>query len=82
VRTVAFLKLLGVPFLVPSGGAWRGTAGIVYVAAIILIGGAFPSKGLTDPVLQPLLHGDRERPWRGTTNASCTRSAIPDGVGA
>ena len=84
VRTVAFLKLLGVPFLVLIGLApGVVTAGIVYVAAIILIGGAFPSKGLTDPVYSLFsmeIVKDRER---GTTNGVMHAfSEFPMGVGA
>src|SRR5213594_3295246 len=84
VRTVALLKLLGVPFLVLIGLApGVVTAGIVYVMAIILIGGAFPSKGLTDPVYSLFsmeIVKDRER---GTTNGVMHAfSEFPMGVGA
>src|SRR5262249_57443762 len=69
VPTVAFLKFLGVPFLILIGLAPGVlTAGIVYVVAIILIGGAFPSKALTDPIYSLFsmeVVKDRER---GTTN--------------
>src|SRR2546422_9226895 len=50
VRTVAFLKLLGVPFLVLIGLApGVVTAGVVFLAALILIGGAVPGKGVARP---------------------------------
>jgi MFS family permease len=84
VRTIAFLKFLGVPFLVLIGLApGIVTAGIVYVVAIVLIGGAFPNKALTDPIYSLFsmeVVKDRER---GTTNGVMHAfSEFPMGVGA
>jgi len=84
VRTVAFLKFLGAPFLVLLGLAPDVvTAGILYVVSIILIGGAFPSKALTDPIYSLFsmeVVKDRER---GTTNGVMHAfSEFPMGVGA
>jgi MFS family permease len=84
VRTVAFLKLLGVPFLVAIGLApGVAVAGLAYIVAIILIGGTFPSKSLTDPIYSLLsmeVVKDRER---GTTNGVMHAfSEFPMGVGA
>lgn len=84
VRTVAFLKLLGVPFLVLIGLASGITsAGILYVAAIILIGGAFPNKALTDPIYSLFsMEAVKERE-RGTTNGVMHAfSEFPMGAGA
>src|SRR2546426_4223615 len=51
VRTVAFLKFLGVPFLVLIGLApGLVTAGIPYLPAIILICGAVPHTGRCHPL--------------------------------
>ncbi len=84
VRTGAFLKFLGVPFLVLIGLApGVVTAGIGYVLAIVLIGGAFPNKALTDPIYSLFsmeVVRDRER---GTTNGIMHAfSEFPMGVGA
>lgn len=84
VRTVAFLKFVGVPFLVLIAVApGLVTAGIVYVLAMVLIGGAFPNKALTDPIYSLFsmeVVKDRER---GTTNGIMHAfSEFPMGVGA
>ncbi len=84
VRTVAFLKLLGVPFLVLIALVpGVVSAGIAYVLAIILIGGAFPNKALTDPIYSLFsMEVVRERE-RGTTNGIMHAfSEFPMGVGA
>lgn len=84
VRTVVFLKLLGVPCLVLIGlSAGVVTAGIFYVLAIILIGGAFPSKALSDPIYTLFAMEIVTERERGTTNGvmhAC--SEFPMGVGA
>jgi MFS family permease len=84
VRTVAFLKFLGVPFLVLIGLAPNVvTAGIVYVIAIILIGGAFPNKALTDPIYSLFSMEIVKERERGTTNGIMHAfSEFPMGVGA
>ncbi len=84
MRTVAFLKLLGIPFLVLvglSGGVV--TAGIFYVLAIILVGGAFPNKALSDPVYSLFSMEVVKERERGTTNGIMHAfSEFPMGVGA
>ena len=84
VRTVAFLKFLGVPFLVLIGLApGVVTAGIAYVLAIILIGGAFPNKALTDPIYSLFSMEVVKERERGTTNGIMHAfSEFPMGVGA
>jgi MFS family permease len=84
VRTVAFLKLLGVPFLVLIALApGIVTAGILYVLAIILIGGAFPNKALTDPIYSLFSMEVVKERERGTTNGIMHAfSEFPMGVGA
>jgi len=84
VRTVAFLKLLGVPFLILIALApGVVTAGIVYVLAIILIGGTFPSKALTDPIYSLFSMEVVKERERGTTNGIMHAfSEFPMGVGA
>jgi len=84
VRTVAYLKLLGVPFLVLIALApGVVTAGVAYVLTIVFIGGAFPNKSLTDPIYSLFsmeVVKDRER---GTTNGIMHAfSEFPMGVGA
>lgn len=84
VRTVAFLKFLGVPFLVLIALApGVVTAGAFYVLAIILIGGAFPSKALTDPIYTLFAMEVVKERERGTTNGVMHAfSEFPMGVGA
>ena len=84
VRTVAFLKFVGVPFLVLIGLApGVVTAGIVYVLAIVLIGGAFPNKALTDPIYSLFSMEVVKERERGTTNGVMHAfSEFPMGVGA
>ncbi len=84
VRTVAFLKLLGVPFLVLIGLApGVVTAAVVYVVAIILVGGAFPHKALTDPIYSLFSMEVVKERERGTTNGIMHAfSEFPMGVGA
>jgi MFS family permease len=84
VRTVAFLKFLGVPCLVLIGLSQGAVvAGTFYVLAIILVGGAFPNKALSDPVYTLFsMEAVKERE-RGTTNGimhACNE--FPMGVGA
>jgi MFS family permease len=84
VRTVAFLKFLGVPFLVLLGLASSVLmAGILYVVVIILIGGAFPSRALTDPIYSLFSMEAVKDRERGTTNGIMHAfSEFPMGVGA
>ena len=84
VRTVAFLKFLGVPFLVLIALApGVVTAAVVYVIAIVLIGGAFPSRALTDPIYSLFSMETVKERERGTTNGVMHAfSEFPMGVGA
>jgi predicted MFS family arabinose efflux permease len=84
IRTVAFLKLLGVPFLVLIALApGIVTAGIAYVLAIILIGGAFPNRALSDPIYSLFSMEVVKERERGTTNGIMhALSEFPMGVGA
>jgi len=51
VRTVTFVKLLGIPALILLGMShdivW---AGLFYILAILFIGGPYPNKGISDPI--------------------------------
>lgn len=84
VRTVALLKLLGVPFLVLLGLApGVVAAGIAYAVTIVLIGGAFPNKALTDPIYSLFSMEAVKDRERGTTNGIMHAfSEFPMGVGA
>ncbi|PWU24723.1 MAG: hypothetical protein C5B48_04930 [Candidatus Rokuibacteriota bacterium] len=84
VRTVAYLKFLGVPFLVLIGLAPSiVTAGIVYVVAIVLVGGAFPSRALTDPIYSLFSMEVVKERERGTANGVMHAfSEFPMGMGA
>jgi MFS family permease len=84
VRTVVFLKCLGVPFLVLIGLAPGVlTAGVAYVLTIVLIGGAFPNKSLTDPIYGLFSMEVVKERERGTTNGIMHAfSEFPMGVGA
>jgi MFS family permease len=84
VRTVAVLKFLGVPFLILIGLApGIVTAGIMYVLAIILVGGAFPNKALTDPIYSLFSMEVVKQRERGTTNGVMHAfSEFPMGMGA
>lgn len=84
VRMVVFLKFLGVPFLVLIGLS-QGVlvAGVFYVLAIILIGGAFPNKALADPIYTLFSMEVVKERERGTTNGVMHAfSEFPMGVGA
>ena len=59
------------------------TAGIVYVLAIMLIGGAFPNRALTDPIYSLFSMEVVKERERGTTNGVMhALSEFPMGVGA
>src|SRR5207245_2094789 len=84
VRTVAYLKFLGVPFLALIALApGVVTAGVAYVLTIVLIGGAFPNKSLTDPIYSLFSMEAVKDRERGTTNGIMHAfSEFPMGVGA
>ena len=81
---MAYLKFLGIPFLLLIALApGVVTAGVAYVLTIVFIGGAFPNKSLTDPIYSLFsmeVVKDRER---GTTNGIMHAfSEFPMGLGA
>ena len=84
VRTVAYLKLVGVPFLVLIALApGVVTAGVAYVLTIMFIGGAFPNRSLTDPVYSLFSMEVVKERERGTTNGIMHAfGEFPMGVGA
>ncbi|MFQ5850283.1 MAG: MFS transporter [Candidatus Binatia bacterium] len=84
VRTIALFRLLGVPALVFLGMSqsivW---AGVFYILAILLIGGPYPNRGISDPIFNLFaMEVVRERE-RGTTNGIMHAFVeFPMGVGA
>ena len=84
VRTVALVKLLGVPSLILLGMShsllW---AGVFYVLTILLIGGAFPNKGISDPIYTLFAMEVVKERERGTTNGIMHAFVeFPMGIGA
>lgn len=84
VRMVAFLKFLGLPFLVLIGVSQGvAAAAVFYVLAIILVGGAFPNRALSDPIYSLFSMEVVKERERGTTNGIMHAfSEFPMGVGA
>jgi MFS family permease len=84
VRTVAFVKLLGIPALLILGMShdiiW---AGLFYILTILFIGGPYPNKGISDPIYTLFaMEVVRERE-RGTTNGIMHAFVeFPMGIGA
>lgn len=84
VRTVTLVKLLGVPCLLLLGSSetllW---AGAFYVMTIVLIGGAFPNKGVSDPIFTLFAMEVVKERERGTTNGIMHAFVeFPMGIGA
>ena len=84
VRTVTLVKLLGVPALIFLGMAqnifW---AGALYIFAILCIGGAFPNKGISDPIYTLFAMEVVKERERGTTNGIMHAFVeFPMGIGA
>lgn len=84
VRTVTFVKLLGVPSLILLGMShsvlW---AGAFYILTILLIGGAFPNKGISDPIYTLFAMEVVKERERGTTNGIMHALVeFPMGIGA
>lgn len=84
VRTIAFVKLLGVPTLILLGMShsifW---AGLFYVLTILFIGGPFPNRGISDPIYSLFAMEIVKERERGTTNGIMHAfSEFPMGVGA
>lgn len=84
VRTIALVKLLGVPALMLLGTSqsvmW---AGVCYLLAILLIGGTFPNKGVSDPIYSLFAMEVVKERERGTTNGIMHAFVeFPMGIGA
>ena len=84
VRTVTFVKLLGIPSLVLLGMShdivW---AGAMYIITILLIGGPFPNKGISDPIYTLFAMEVVKERERGTTNGIMHAFVeFPMGIGA
>lgn len=84
VRTVTLVKLLGVPCLLFLGMShsvlW---AGAFYVLTILLIGGPFPNRGISDPIYSLFAMEVVKERERGTTNGIMHAfSEFPMGMGA
>jgi MFS family permease len=84
VRTVTFVKLLGLPALIMLGMShdivW---AGVFYVLAILFIGGPYPNKGISDPIYTLFAMEVVKERERGTTNGIMHAFVeFPMGIGA
>jgi MFS family permease len=84
VRTVTFVKLLGLPALILLGMShdivW---AGVFYVLAILFIGGPYPNKGVSDPIYTLFAMEIVKERERGTTNGIMHAFVeFPMGIGA
>ena len=84
VRTVTFVKLLGIPSLILLGMShdvvW---AGALYIVTILLIGGPFPNKGISDPIYTLFAMEVVKERERGTTNGIMHAFVeFPMGIGA
>ncbi|HEX9878877.1 MAG TPA: MFS transporter, partial [Candidatus Binatia bacterium] len=84
VRTVTYVKLLGIPSLILLGMTdsmfW---AAIFYSFTILMIGGPFPNRGIADPIFSLIAMDVVKERERGTTNGIMHASVeIPRGFGA
>jgi MFS family permease len=84
VRTVTMVKLLGIPALVLLGLShdilW---AGPLYIVTILLVGGPYPNKGISDPVYTLFAMEVVKERERGTTNGIMHAFVeFPMGIGA
>jgi len=84
VRTVTFVKLLGIPALILLGVThnifW---AGFFYIFAILLLGGPYPNKGISDPIYTLFAMEVVKERERGTTNGIMHAFVeFPMGIGA
>lgn len=84
VRTVAMVKLLGIPALVLLGMSNSlAMAGVLYVITILLIGGPYPNKGISDPIYSLFAMEVVKERERGTTNGIMHAFVeFPMGIGA
>jgi MFS family permease len=84
VRTVTLVKLLGIPGLILLGMSdnivW---AGVFYVFTILLLGGPYPNKGISDPIYTLFAMEVVKERERGTTNGIMHAFVeFPMGIGA
>lgn len=84
VRTVTLVKLLGIPSLIllsmTHNIVW---AGAFYILTILFIGGAFPNKGISDPIYTLFAMEVVKERERGTTNGIMHAFVeFPMGIGA
>jgi len=84
VRTVTLVKLLGIPGLILLGLSdnivW---AGVFYVFTILLLGGPYPNKGISDPIYTLFAMEVVKERERGTTNGVMHAFVeFPMGIGA
>ncbi len=84
VRTVTMVKLLGIPGLILLGMSdnivW---AGVFYVLTILLLGGPYPNKGISDPIYTLFAMEVVKERERGTTNGIMHAFVeFPMGIGA
>lgn len=84
VRTVAMVKLLGIPGLILLGMSdniiW---ASACYVFTILLLGGPYPNKGISDPIYTLFAMEVVKERERGTTNGIMHAFVeFPMGIGA
>jgi len=84
VRTVAAVKLLGVPCLILLGMSHNVVwAGAFYILTILFIGGSFPNKGISDPIYKLFAMEVVKERERGTTNGIMHAFVeFPMGMGA
>lgn len=84
VRTVTMVKLLGIPALLLLGMSHSlAMAGVFYVITILLIGGPYPNKGISDPIYSLFAMEVVKERERGTTNGIMHAFVeFPMGVGA
>src|SRR5262245_1879440 len=84
VRTVTMVKLLGIPALVLLGMSQSIVmAGVLYVITILLVGGPYPNKGISDPIYSLFAMEVVKERERGTTNGIMHAFVeFPMGIGA
>ena len=84
VRTVTLVKLLGIPALVLLGMSQNIVwAGVLYVITILLVGGPYPNKGISDPIYSLFAMEVVKERERGTTNGIMHAFVeFPMGIGA
>lgn len=84
VQTIVSVKLLGVPALILLGMSQSVVwAGAFYILTILLIGGPFPNRGISDPIYSLFAMEVVKERERGTTNGIMHAFVeFPMGIGA